>query len=140
MPIALALSLSLGGLPHYEKTRFCHIAPPLYNEEEAWKAKVFVIVPLVLVIVVASTNMAIVYASARKRSRAVARWRFDRPSHTFGATELTDDSFSPGDGTRVNVSRANLVIQTKKSERAVSWKGFSYLLSFLFRGPSIWLP
>jgi hypothetical protein len=76
VPVLVAgFGLAFAGIPFYEYLFFaCHIPPPPLVDSSAL-INIFSIVPISIVLVVSTTNMAIIYWHVHQQDKAANRWR-----------------------------------------------------------------
>jgi hypothetical protein len=77
VPVLVAgFGLALAGIPFYEYIVLaCHIPPPPLVDSSTL-ITIFSVVPISIVCVVSTINMAIIYWHVRKQDRTANRWRF----------------------------------------------------------------
>ena len=148
------------GIPFYDfDGATCHLpAPPLYRTK--WLRVGMVTIPVLIVVVVITTNMVLVYLAVRKTQQASQRWRFpaqpraDRSSSLppLSSPSVVRSSIPDNSNVDVAVDRSGSLrsislrsmaatgrhqrpTMPPRLQQAVLWQCFFYLASFYLTWP-----
>lgn len=95
IPLSIGVILAFAAIPFYDMAVWgCHIAPPPL-ESNYGPILVFSVIPLSLVITVATVNMVLVYLKVRRVGKAARKWTFNGRTKEFRRPNAGTPSAGP---------------------------------------------